>query len=40
MLRMKTVGRAPDEKSLYDVANKRDGVYYGVVFEVKEEIPD
>jgi hypothetical protein len=25
LLRMKTVGSAPDEKSLYGVANKRDG---------------
>jgi hypothetical protein len=25
LLRMKTVGSAPDEKSFYGVANKRDG---------------
>src|ERR1039457_7219812 len=34
-----TVGSAPDEKSSYDVANKRDGWYYGAVFEIKKEIP-
>jgi len=40
LLRMKTVGSSPDEKSFYDVANKRDGYNYSVVFEVKKEIPE
>jgi hypothetical protein len=39
LLRMKIVGSAPNEKSFYGVAEQARRVYYGVVFEVKKEIP-
>jgi len=34
-----TAGSAPIEKSIRNVAIRRDGRYNGVVFEVKKEIP-